>query len=73
MRLVHLPANRVIQIKLCALNEKGMGIRLWYRRWKLLVRALAHPQARKPGNLMPDQNLSAEDVEAIATFLESRP
>lgn len=34
---------------------------------------LAHPQARKPGNLMPDQNLSAEDVEAIATFLESRP
>ncbi|MBU4611328.1 cytochrome c [Achromobacter sp. GG226] len=34
---------------------------------------LAHPQARKPGNLMPDQNLSGEDVEAIATFLESLP
>lgn len=34
---------------------------------------LAHHQARKPGNRMPDQNLSAEDVEAIATFLESLP
>ncbi len=34
---------------------------------------LANHQARKPGNRMPDQNLSADDVEAIATFLESLP
>lgn len=34
---------------------------------------LTHHQARKPGNRMPDQNLSAEDVEAIATYLESLP
>ena len=34
---------------------------------------LRHHQAQKPGNRMPQQTLTDAEVEAIATYLESRP
>ena len=36
-----------------------------------LARWIARPQSIKPGNLMPDQNLSTADVQALTAYLES--
>jgi cytochrome c oxidase subunit II len=36
-----------------------------------LKRWLRNPQAVKPGNLMPNLNLSDADIEALAAYLQS--
>jgi cytochrome c oxidase subunit 2 len=36
-----------------------------------LARWLRNPQAVKPGNLMPNLNLSDQDIAALVAYLES--
>ncbi len=59
--LTHFGSRRTIAANTLPKDEKGENLKRWLR----------NPQAVKPGALMPNLNLSEQDVEALAAYLQS--
>jgi cytochrome c oxidase subunit II len=59
--LTHFGSRRTIGANTLQKDPEGANLKRWLR----------NPQAVKPGNLMPNLNLSEADAEAIAAYLES--
>jgi cytochrome c oxidase subunit II len=59
--LTHFGSRRSIAANTLPIDPEGNNLKRWLR----------NPQAVKPGNLMPNLNLSDADVEALAAYLQS--
>jgi len=59
--LTHFGSRKSIAANTLPKDEQGNNLKRWLR----------NPQAVKPGNLMPNLNLSEQDINAIAAYLES--
>jgi cytochrome c oxidase subunit 2 len=59
--LTHFGSRRTIAANTLPKDPEGNNLKRWLR----------NPQAVKPGNLMPNLNLSDADVNALAAYLES--
>ncbi len=59
--LTHFGSRRTIGANTLQKDDQGNNLKRWLR----------NPQAVKPGNLMPNLNLSEADIEALAAYLES--
>ena len=59
--LTHFGSRKSIAANTLPKDPEGLNLKRWLR----------NPQAVKPGNLMPNLNLSEADIEAIAAYLET--